>query len=847
LGEDKEAREAEMSDQAPDHENAGNAGKTAAQMREVRLGLVCYGGVSLAIYMHGVTKELYKLVRAARAFERAYAANGCAATGNEDPDQWLAGPADSERAYFAALAALAANDTPLTVTVDVIAGTSAGGINGVCLARGLAEGRSLDGFRNLWLVDADMEDLLAGHALFPWGRVKMLSKLAESAARLGWHHEAGLLDGDLMSRLLYQALDGMARVGDSLIPADESLDLFVTTTNVYGYDTAIPTGAGGISHTDRSYRQLLSFHYDPPPSGAAPGADAGFGDVPALAFAARATASFPGAFPPVSLATFVGALGDQATAAATDQIAGHFAYGLDYGATETGQWFMDGGVLDNGPFDHVLDAIAAKRADGPTAREIIYIEPDPGPPPQADQHAPDPEPSFAKTVWAARITIPQHTPLVGVLSQLEAMNAAIAEAGAIVQAQEAAVLDWLGRDDPSAQAISGRAGYADVTGTAARVRQAAEQLAGPLGYATYARLRAQAVAEAIGASLTAELRFPAESNGASFVVAVFCAWARQQTVWQQCDPDALEAQLGAVDIPFRLRRAQFVLQGINALFATAVPEMRPQLSALKSAAWDLITSLRACQKQVAADVCGQARELFGPQALTQEGCLANPETFAGAGTGGHGAELSALYRACLAAVAQHGVTGSSQDLWQALTEQTRTWDPAVRTLLLSRYVGFPIWDALIFPVVALARLPLLTPVSVQRFSPLDATCLAAVNGDGTPRPDRSAKLDGTAIRHFGAFFDKAWRENDYLWGRLDGAELAMRLLSRQAAAARAAAGQSAAGQSAAATDLTGMLRSALTAILDTEQPGLGQIGPVCRALAAQVSDITTMGPNGPAV
>ena len=45
--------------------------------------------------------------------------------------------------------------------------------------------------------------------------------------------------------------------------------------------------------------------------------------------------------------------------------------------------------------------------------------------------------------------------------------------------------------------------------------------------------------------------------------------------------------------------------------------------------------------------------------------------------------------------------------------------------------------------------------------------------------------------------------------------------------------------------LTGYLRSALTAILDTEQAGLGQIGPVCRALAAQVNDIKTMGPNGP--
>ncbi len=120
-----------MSDPAPERDAAARNSTTAALMREVRLGLVCYGGVSLAIYMHGVTKEMYKLVRAARAFERAYEANGYTATGREDPGLWLDGQGnDSERAYFAAFAALADNGTPLTVTVDVIAGTSAGGING---------------------------------------------------------------------------------------------------------------------------------------------------------------------------------------------------------------------------------------------------------------------------------------------------------------------------------------------------------------------------------------------------------------------------------------------------------------------------------------------------------------------------------------------------------------------------------------------------------------------------------------------------------------------------------------------------------------------------------------------
>ena len=309
-----------MSEQAPGvgpHTDASAAIRPAALLREVRLGLVCYGGVSLAIYMHGVTKELYKLVRAARAFERAYEAN------DFDAAKWLTGAPDvqgsanydSERGYFDALVALKDQGDPLTVVVDIIAGTSAGGINGVCLARGLAEGRSLNGFRNLWLAQADMGELLAGHALFPWGQVKMLSKLAESAARLGWHHDAGLLDGDLMSRLLYQALNDMEPTGDSLVPADESLDLFVTTTNVYGYDTVIPTGAGGISHTDKSYRQLLRFHYDQEP--AQEHSSTEFSDIPALAFAARATASFPGAFPPVSIDTFVQALGTQPAKPAT--------------------------------------------------------------------------------------------------------------------------------------------------------------------------------------------------------------------------------------------------------------------------------------------------------------------------------------------------------------------------------------------------------------------------------------------------------------------------------------------------------------------------------------------------
>jgi hypothetical protein len=35
--------------------------------------VVCYGGVSLAIYMHGTTKELHRLVKASALLDRAAA------------------------------------------------------------------------------------------------------------------------------------------------------------------------------------------------------------------------------------------------------------------------------------------------------------------------------------------------------------------------------------------------------------------------------------------------------------------------------------------------------------------------------------------------------------------------------------------------------------------------------------------------------------------------------------------------------------------------------------------------------------------------------------------------------
>src|SRR3954465_3421052 len=91
----------------------------AGGVRELRLALVCYGGVSLAIYMHGITKEIHKLAVASAAFERDETTNPF-------------GPNETERVWWDLLAAIrdgkvgdgGRRGVRLRIVVDIVAGTS---------------------------------------------------------------------------------------------------------------------------------------------------------------------------------------------------------------------------------------------------------------------------------------------------------------------------------------------------------------------------------------------------------------------------------------------------------------------------------------------------------------------------------------------------------------------------------------------------------------------------------------------------------------------------------------------------------------------------------------------------
>ena len=127
--------------------------------KELRIALVCFGGVSLAVYMHGISKEILKLVRASAALHAiANRAQRAQATFFDRPER-NDPEYDTEGAYFDLLREIG-RDIELRVVVDVIAGASAGGINGTMLARALSHDLPMGSLRNLWLDNADVSVLL---------------------------------------------------------------------------------------------------------------------------------------------------------------------------------------------------------------------------------------------------------------------------------------------------------------------------------------------------------------------------------------------------------------------------------------------------------------------------------------------------------------------------------------------------------------------------------------------------------------------------------------------------------------------------------------------------------------
>jgi patatin-related protein len=723
----------------------------AVATRELRLALVCYGGVSLAIYMHGITKELEKLVAASVAYERDQRSNPFGAD-------------DTAAVYWSVLKRLDERTHVRTrVVVDVVSGTSAGGINGVFLAVALARNRSQEPLRSMWMEKGDITRLLAGRDGGP-----LLLKAPGVVSSL--LRRRPLLDGSRISRWLREALSAMGRDGGQLVPGvdsllgpEERLQLFVPVTDFFGYDVRIPADDPAWVR-DRTHRHVLHFVHDHRETGCDQ-LSSRWDD--ALAFGARATSSFPAAFPPVSLADYQRAVGTAGVAPAQRDVL--FApYALSSGASPEMTHFVDGGVLDNKPFATTVAAIKLRPAATEVDRRLLYVEPDPSTEPGG---SPEGEaPGLLQTVIGGYAGIPRQEPIIGDLTDLAVHNADVSKIRDIIETSF----------DPMRQRvrarIAGSGSDAHAAPTTAQVtawrrdltRDA--QIDAGFAYPTYLRLRIRAVIDDF-AKLIAERRgYPLTSSHALFVGRVLRAWAETGGLLQRAaeGTHAQRALVDTLDIAHHERHIRFLLAALGWWYdppeadAPLVPT-RVELDATKRTLYEHLERLHDLAGLLTSDdeVVALTERLFG--GTTVADALDGPiDDFVDA----HAEDLGALQDGVARILGPH-LTAAPGALDGAIVRLTSSWTDWARSELLTRHLGFAYWDVIVFPVEAVSGVNERDHVEVMRLSPNEATAIA------TPA---EKDLEGAKLGHFGAFFSRRGRENDYFWGRLDGMERLLALL-----------------------------------------------------------------------
>jgi patatin-related protein len=576
--------------------------------REVRFALVLYGGVSLTVYMNGVTQEFLSLVRASGVYKE--------------------------------LAAISHS----RFVVDIASGSSAGGINAIFLGKALANGQSLDRLSRLWLEEASL-DRLWNKELFP----------------------RSLLSGREMYSMLLGALEDMDNSG-GLGRLQPEMDVFITATDIQGLE--LPIQLADMAVVEKNHKNVfhLEFHTE---------AENDFSRAmnPFLAFAGRATSSFPAAFEPMRLHD----AGDASHAAPDSKrfFPAYNAAGADYARRA----FGDGGYLNNKPFHYALGAIPRRVSDLPVRRMLMYIEPTPE---RACGNLTQAPPGAMRNALEALITLHQYETIREDLREALDRNRLIGRVREITSLVDRDVETWRRGGNRAAPRLAGPA-YAR--------RTLADEIhaRGP-GYAGYHRLKVRAVTD----ELTAILGPGVE------------AW-RERTYSEEDAGRSESLFLLDFDLGYRQRRLRFLLAKLDEMGGP--PEIRHELSTISRNLADLHRRVHELNFDSPASLRSALQEVMIPAAEQIEDCLT-----------GH--PLRPFF---------------------------------------DRYEDY---DQVTFPILYETEVGEAEPVEVFRISPLDARTVI----DELSPAERRRKLAGTVLFHFGAFLKREWRDNDMLWGRLDGAE-----------------------------------------------------------------------------
>jgi len=738
--------------------------------KELRLALICYGGVSLAVYMHGITREIWHLARASEAWHGARHAEGA-----------------SEGVYRDLLARAAdESGVSVRVLVDILAGASAGGINAIFLADAIASGSSLEPLTALWLEGADVERLIdpqvnalsrfakAAALPFAWAlsgrgdkeqsedaaqRAEVRAKVA-SFVRARWF--APPFGGRGFTSVLLDAIEAMQRegTGTPLLPPGHPLDLSVTVTDFHGFPQKLRLNSPP-EVLETEHRLTFSFRV------------AGGGrlaDVPDLVFAARATASFPGAFPPFTVGELDKVLADRGRAwpGRSGFLERSFPR-RSQGEAEQAV-LIDGSILANAPFRPAIAALQNRPARREVDRRFVYIDPKPGIRTVRLGAAGAAEaPGFFATIFGALSDIPREQPIRDNLEAIEARSQRIRRMNRIVEAIRPQV------ETAIARAFGGglflRAPTpARLAAWRLRAHRLAARHAG-FAYAAYGQLKlARVVEDSILHLCRAGGTEPESGMRSRIWEAVRSSGVAGDDAFTADGASASAvAFLGRFDVGFRIRRLRFLARTVQQQQVE-----RPELRAL-------LDTLIARYRSAAA---GEAE------------CSAAEDAAA------------ALDRLATTL----GLAGIDAEADAGLAEALAALPRPERKALIVAYIGFPFYDIATLPLTQEDGRDEYDPIKVDRISPDDAVAIRSGGAEAT--------LKGIRFNSFGAFFSRAWRENDYLWGRLHGAERLIDILLSTVP-----------GHS---IDAAAAKRDAFRAILAEEKERLTGVAPLIDALEREV-------------
>ena len=696
--------------------------RIGADTQEIRLATTMTGGVSLAIWMGGVAREIDLLLQASQWRKACDGAASPAA--NTQPPSTL----DPIVLKYIQLIRL----MDVLVDTDVLSGTSAGGINAVLLAIARTRGVELDRLRDIWMDVAALETLIRDPAD---------------------PEIPSLLYGD---KWMFNQLDAeIPKLKPATLPKrpDDAeplpTTLFVTTTLLSG-ETGRFVDSFGTSVQDSDQRGIFTFTAEQL---------ADRDNNSALALAARSTAAYPGAFEPSYLPY-------RDPVPATDGVPARPAMN-GFANISRSHWVADGGLLNNRPINLVVDEVFRRPADRSVRRVLLYVVPSSG-------NTPD----VASAPPADSIGAPYGL-LDGVLREMTSrMSASIA---ADLRAIEQHNADMAARSEL-------RLWIAEKHG------KRVGRLLTPGVLQTFQQQVADTVAESTTESMLKVLSAWEPPNSGDAGGTVPATWVsdlepggnaaasiRAAVVRAMCDrfkqvgsgrpTDSAELGRygrvpldGAVSIALEVARTAEVIADApkRGEIAKLVAEAHRVVLAPPTIPLDDLT-LKVC-----ADPTVRAGKL-------DEAGVEVAEKYATANVVGPKVwlELSEILRRAATLLpfldpAELSLMGQSEASGTVVREAAARLSNYVTYLRLDQ----PAEEIMLrlFDLAVTERS--LLPANVGPYQPValvqasaDTRCALV----GSNRSTAQQKLTGMQFHHFGAFYKKSWRANDWMWGRLDGA------------------------------------------------------------------------------